>query len=200
MKHLLAISLLVLTSSCSYDQALTPEQQAQISAIDKQIEADKAEAKKIEADASLLLDKAQKENDPQALQDLAAIRVKYEEVKTSLAANEAKRNTALNEATNDNFGGVISFITGLIPGIPKPVSEGLLALGIPLLFKRPREHAVNAIKSLAMGRLDEVVKSGGKMYGLAHTNESPEQLIAAARTVALKEGDLAMVAKLDAMK
>jgi hypothetical protein len=191
MKLLIATLCLVSFSSCNYDQLdMTPEQRAKVEQLDAKIEADKATAKQHETAATDAL----KQND---LATFEAEKAQFAALTQKMVEENAERNAMLKQATTSKWGGLFDLINTLVPGIPKPVSEILLGVGVPLLFKRPREHAGDALKSITEGALGDVVSSIAKMYGLKHTNDTSEELIGVAKSLALKEENPALATKLD---
>lgn len=173
MKTLL-IPLLLLVASCSYDKALTPDQKQQVEALDNQIIADKAQAKQMESDAALMLEKATHETDLQALAQaqaaLSKMKNDYAVLTAKIDAEKLQRDQLLSSSVQQNTGGAISWALSLIPGVPQPLKENLVAALIPFIFKRPRDHAKEVL-----AQIGGAGKSLVKGVGLLHTEESTKK-------------------------
>lgn len=178
MKLLLLAMMTLPLAACSYDQALTPEQKTKVEDLDTQLTADKAKAAELERDAALALQKATQTQDAAELAklqaDLDRAREEYAVITKKIADATAERNKTLSDAVQQNTGGVISWALSLIPGIPQPLKEDLAAAAIPLLFKRPRQHAKKVAGSLVKLDLGSAIKSTATAVGLLHT-EQPTQ-------------------------
>jgi hypothetical protein len=102
------------------------------------------------------------------------------------------------EAVVSQVEGVVDTIAAVAaPFFPGAAAIGVVGTGlIRMFFPRPRKHAVNVLKELSPfhGPLAPIdaAKSVFKAYGLLHSHQNPEDMLAALEKLAAKSGKVVM--------
>ena len=108
------------------------------------------------------------------------------------------RNDYVQGKLTEGTGPIIDILSGISPlaAVVGTLLAGLLArFGSKKSSGQMRSAAKNLVKFQCLAALDEL----GKALGVKHTNKTAAELLTAAKLVAFKEGDKALIAKLDGL-
>lgn len=118
-----------------------------------------------------------------------------DDVTAELADVRARRKVIEDRIAKRAVSGWMSWLP---IGLPEPVKE-MLAGGIGLLaFPRPRDNFKKGLK--AIGKMDwkTAALAPFRMFGLAHTNDDPLDVLRGAAAAAHAKGNAALAASIDA--
>ena len=191
------IALLLAMTAGVVACTLTPEQEDELGAVIAAEQADVAAAEAVAGTEAL--EALEALLGAETVDDIEAARVALEEGATAFAALQAELLDA-EAAVAEKERELVALQSGDMIAVastfwPQLAAAGPIVAGLAgLLSKRWRKHAANALKSVLP--VDGKVDLGGgllslaKAYGLAHTNESPEEIVSVAEKLLKQRGPM----------
>lgn len=200
----LAFLVLALTfSSCKSDDVLLPEEKQRVDQLDTQAQDQAARMKAAEKDAKEAAEDfaaAIKTGDAAAqsaaLARFSAARADWKVLVGVLQATINEQNDILSEAQRRAATPIAE--SAKLLGVPSPLVEIGVALGLPLLFDRSRKHLRDTVVNAAKLNFSEALLGPLRAVGLLHSSYDPRTLLEAAAKQAREKGNLALEAQIRA--
>lgn len=179
-----------LFTSCQ--ETLTAEQQQQVEALQQQIDADRAQADAAQKDAQLHMGEYKAATtDEQRAAALNAFQSSLQQFQNASADYKEKttqQDAIIQQSAKDAAGPILGIAKTYFPGFGW-IGDLLTAVGIPLVFKRSREHLFNGIKDIGKLDIGGFILSLARTYGLKHTTDDPIQIVENAASAARAKND-----------
>jgi len=206
----LTLAMAPALSGCTAEQIMTPEQTAQLEALDASVQEATAAAQAAESGSRAALrevGEAMKSGDATAtlaaMQVFESAKAAFEAETLALDAQYKERDDFIKEAIDSRTGPVTGFVGSLVATMfpaAAPFTGLLDSLTLPigaLFFKRPRKRALELGKNLVKLKVGDAIQDVGKYLGYMHSNTDPAMVLAGARKAALDAGDTAMAATIE---
>lgn len=200
----LVFAALALTiSSCKSDDVLLPEEKSRVDQLDTQAKDQAARMKAAEQEAKAAAEDfaaAMKTGDAAAqsaaLARFNAARADWKVLVGVLQATINEQDEILSEAQRRAATPIAE--SAKLLGVPSPLVEIGIALGLPLLFDRSRKHLRDTIVNAAKLNFSEALLGPLRAVGLLHSSYDPRTLLEAAAKQARDKGNLALEAQIRA--
>lgn len=197
-----ALVLALAVGGCKAEQVLSDDQMVQMQQLDEQLASVLQEQRNLESTALATLNQVKNaalagdKAEALRLMSLANSQVIEFEERAKAAADIQRQQQELLE---EGYAEKVESATGIVSSVVSaffppaaPYAQYLDALALPLVglfFKRPRKRLKEAGKNFFKGRLADMAREVGKMFGWAHSNDDPLKVLEGARAAAMAKSD-----------